>query len=69
VTKDKKPWFLVEVKTKAEKLNKNLYYFQERTKATHAFQVVFNKEFVDKDCFDAHYPIVVSARTFLSQLI
>ncbi|PKN00180.1 MAG: hypothetical protein CVU78_02530 [Elusimicrobia bacterium HGW-Elusimicrobia-2] len=69
VTKDKKPWFLVEVKTKEEKLNKNLSYFQEKTKAAYAFQVVFNKEFVDKDCFGTHYPIVVPARTFLSQLI
>lgn len=69
VTKNKKPWFLVEVKTKEEKLNKNLSFFQERTNAEHAFQVIVNKEFVDKDCFSVRYPVAVSARTFLSQLI
>lgn len=69
VTKNKKPWFLVEVKTKEEKLNKNLSYFQERTNAEHAFQVVVNKEFVDKDCFSVKYPVAVSARTLLSQLL
>jgi len=69
VTRNNKPWFLVEVKTKETKLNKNLSYFQERTNAEHAFQVVFNKEFEKKDCFSISRPAAVSAKTFLSQLI
>lgn len=69
VTKNKKPWFLVEVKTKQTGLSPALYRFQEETGAPHAFQVTFNLPFVQKDCFKEKGPIIVPARTFLSQLI
>lgn len=70
VTKDKKPWFLVEVKQGNNAgLNKNLQYFQESTKAEHAFQVVIDMDYVNSDCFAHYKPIIVPARTFLSQLV
>jgi hypothetical protein len=69
VTKDKKPWFLVEVKTKAKGLTPALYRFLEETGASHAFQVAFDLPFVEKNCFEEKGPILVPARTFLSQLI
>jgi len=69
VTKDKKPWFLVEVKTKAKGISSALYHFQEETQAPHAFQVAFDLPFVNKNCFEEKGPILVPARTFLSQLI
>jgi predicted AAA+ superfamily ATPase len=69
VTKNEKPWFLVEVKTKAKGLSPSLYHFQEETKAPHAFQVAFDLPFVDKNCFEEKGPILVPARTFLSQLV
>ncbi|MBX7066786.1 MAG: ATP-binding protein [Parachlamydiales bacterium] len=69
VVKDKKPWFLVEVKTKAKGLNSSLYRFQEETGAPHAFQVAFDLPFVNKNCFDEKKPILVPVRTLLSQLI
>ena len=69
VTKDKKPWFLVEVKTKAKGLASSLYRFQKETSAPHAFQVAFDLPFVQKNCFEERGPILVPARTFLSQLI
>jgi len=69
VTKDKKPWFLVEVKSKAKGLSSALYRFQEETNAPHAFQLAFDLPFVDKNCFEEKGPILVPARTFLSQLI
>jgi uncharacterized protein len=69
VTKDKKPWFLVEIKTKAKGISSALYHFQEQTKAPHAFQVAFDLPFVNRDCFQEKGPILVPARTFLSQLI
>jgi len=70
VSKNKKPWFIVEVKSSENSgLSKSLYYFQEMTKAPHAFQVVFDSEYVDKDCFSFTEPVIVPARTFLSQLI
>jgi predicted AAA+ superfamily ATPase len=69
VTKNKKPWFLVEVKTKAKGISPALYHFQKETNAIHAFQVAFDLPFVPKNCFDEKGPILVPAQTFLSQLV
>lgn len=69
VTKDGKPWFLVEVKTKAQGLSPALFHFQERTKCPHAFQVAFDLPFIPKNCFEEKGPILVPARTFLAQLV
>ncbi len=69
VTKNGKIWFLVEVKTKAKGLSPALFHFQKETNAPHAFQIAFDLPFVDKDCFMEKDPILVPARTFLSQLI
>lgn len=69
VTREKKPWFLVEVKSRAQGLSPALFHFQKETKAPHAFQLAFDLPFVDKDCFSEHEPIVVPAQTFLSQLV
>ena len=69
VTKNKKPWFIVEVKTKAKGLSPELFRFQEETGVPHAFQVAFDLPFVDKNCFEEKGPILVPARTFLAQLV
>ena len=70
VTENNNPWFLVEVKLSEKgSLSKNLIYFQEKIKAKHAFQVVFNMDYISKDCFKHRNPIIVPAQTFLSQLI
>ncbi len=70
VSKDDQPWFLVEVKnSKDTKISKNLHIFKEMTNAKHAFQVVLHKEFSDVNCFNYLDPVIVPAKTFLSQLI
>ncbi len=70
VLKNKKPWFIVEVKsTEKESLSPNLYYFQKQVKAEHAFQIAFDMDYIDQDCFLYTDPAIVSAKTFLSQLI
>jgi len=70
VTKNKKPWFLVEVKLSANhSVSKALYRYHEQLKTEHAFQVVLDMDYVDADCFKHKAPIVVPAKTFLSQLI
>jgi uncharacterized protein len=69
VVRDRKPWFLVEVKNSESKLSENLGFFQSQTQARHAFQVVLEKPFVKADCFERTDPIAVPARTFLSQLM
>ena len=70
IIRDRKPWCLVEVKHSAADLSPSLAFFQERTKAPHAFQVELDAPYEAVDCF-AHRgrPLRVSARTFLSQLI
>ena len=70
VSRDKKPWFLVEVKLSSKAgLSKNLIYFKEKIKAKHAFQVALDAEYVPVDCFKHAGPLIVPARTFLSQLV
>lgn len=70
VVKNGEPWFLVEVKqSPSQGLSKSLYYFQAETKAKHAFQVVIDMEYIDVDCFKYLEPIIVPAKTFLSQLV
>jgi len=70
VTKDKKPWFLVEVKVSDNNgISKSLYQFQKEIKASHAFQVVFNRAHIQKDCFSYKDPVIVPVQTLLSQLV
>jgi predicted AAA+ superfamily ATPase len=70
VVRDGKPWFLVEVKQADRNISHALRYFQELTKAPFAFQVVLESDYVDADCFaKPRSPLVVPARTFLSQLL
>lgn len=70
VTKNEEPWFLVEVKHSSEaKLSPYLAYFQAQTKASHAFQVALNMDYVNKNCFEIHTPVIIPAKTFLSQLV
>ncbi|MGC8535483.1 MAG: hypothetical protein ACP5QR_08100, partial [Rhizomicrobium sp.] len=69
VVRDRKPWFLVEVKNGSRQPSSSLAYFQAQTQARHAFQVVLEKPFTPTDCFTRIDPVVVPARTFLSQLL
>ena len=69
VIKNNEPWFLVEVKSSRGKLSGNLKYFQKEINAKHAFQVTIDEAYVNKSCFDISYPVIVPAKTFLSQLI
>ncbi len=70
VLRDGAPWFLVEVKLRDESLSGALRHFQDQIDAPFAFQVVVDAPYVEADCF-AHPrgPMVVPARTFLSQLL
>ena len=69
VVRDGKPWFLVEVKQDSNEISPELRYFQEKTGAPMAFQVEVDADYIDADCFaQPRYPVIVPARTFLSQL-
>ena len=67
VLRDRRPWFLVAV-TNDESPTPALRYFQDCTRAPHAFQVILDGPFSLADCFERTEPAVVSARTLLSQL-
>ena len=70
VTRNRRPWFLAEVKASGETgLSKSLALFQAQTGAAHAFQIAFDLDYVEADCFEHREPIIVPARTFLSQLV
>lgn len=69
VVRDRKPWFLVEVKTAKTQLSPELLHFQAQLRAPHAFQAVFDLDHVDADCFAHTGPVVVPLVTLLSQLL
>ena len=69
VTRDNSPWFLVEVKKNDQKLSEALADYQRQSGAKFAFQVVLDMPYVDRSCFEINTPVVVPARTFLSQLV
>ena len=70
VVRDRKPWFLAEVKHHEESMSPTLKYYQDQVKAPFAFQIVINADYVDADCFARPGgPVVVPARTLLSQLL
>jgi len=70
ITKNNKPWFLVEVKYSSNQgISESLYRFQKQLKAEHAFQVAFDLPYVDRNCFKHHDPVIVPIMTLLSQLV
>ena len=69
VVKDQRPWFLVEMKTSDSRLSPSLAHFQAQVGAPHAFQAVLNLPYEPVDCFAANHPVVVPARTLMSQLL
>jgi len=70
VIRDGEPWFLVEVKSSASRsINPSLHYFRDKLGVDHAFQLAFDLEFVERDCFAEIEPRRVPAVTFLAQLV
>ena len=70
VARDGEPWFLAEVKPREGSMSPALRSYQEQLNAPFAFQVVVDADYVHADCFAAPgHPLVVPARTLLSQLL
>lgn len=65
VTVNRKPWFAVEAKLTEEDVSKSFFYFKERLKIPHIYQVI-KKSGINRLINDVH---VVSADCFLSGLI
>lgn len=68
VVRDGDPWILVEAKMGARDLSGVLSEMAQKLAAPHAFQIVLDMPFVAADPFDQTRPVVVPAKTFLSQL-
>ena len=70
VVRDGEPWFLAEVKHRDESSSPSLRRYQDQVGAPFAFQVTMDADYVDEDCFARPGgPLIVPARTFLSQLL
>lgn len=70
VAKNGTPWCLVEVKNSSQgSLSKSLFYFQEMLEVPFAVQVALDLDYVECSCFETSRPLLVPAKTFLSQLI
>ena len=70
VVRDGNPWFLTEVKHHEESMSPALKYYQDQLNAPFAFQLVIDADYVEADCFSKPGgPLVVPARTLLSQLM
>ena len=70
IVKNETPWFLVEVKKSNNgSPSKSLFYFQEMLHTEFAFQVALDMEYVERSCFETSRPLIVPAKTFLSQLV
>ncbi len=70
MTRNHKPWFIVEVKSAANKrISPALEYFKNILGIDHAFQVDFESDFIQRDCFQEKRSIRVPAATLLSQLV
>ncbi len=69
IVRDRHPWFLVEVKLADTGLSPSLAYYQAQIKVAHAFQAVIALPYEPADCFAVRQPVVVPAKTLLSQLL
>jgi len=70
VSKDGEAWFIVEVKSSVKQpLSSSLELFAKQLGVEHVFQVGIDGAYVDKNVFELMRPIIVPAKTFLSQLV
>ncbi len=70
VSRNAEPWLLVEAKVSSRKgLSKSLVYFQQQLNAPLALQAALDLPYVERDCFAVERPMIVPARTLLSQLV
>lgn len=69
ITQNDKPWILIEAKMSSQSFSRSLLYFKEKLNPPYTFQVVYDLPYVNQSCFETHHPLIVPAKTFLSQLI
>ncbi len=70
ITKQSQPWILIEVKSSVSKtISPALHYYTEILKPEFSFQINFDSDVDNRDCFSINEPAKVPALTLLSQLV
>jgi predicted AAA+ superfamily ATPase len=69
IVRDNKPFMIIESKSSETKLSKSIEHFRAQLQPSFSLQTVFNENFVSKSCFSGEIPLIVPAKTLLSQLI
>jgi hypothetical protein len=70
IARDGAPWLLVEAKSSGRPgLSPSLASYHEQLGNVRALQVARDLPYVDRNCFELGRPMIVPARTFLSQLV
>jgi predicted AAA+ superfamily ATPase len=69
VVKNNEPFLMVESKTSDRTLSKSVEYFGSQINPEFSLQTVLHDDFIGKTCFGGKNPLVVPAKTFLSQLV
>ncbi|MCL2311597.1 MAG: ATP-binding protein [Firmicutes bacterium] len=69
IVRDNKPFMMVEAKLSDVRMSKSIEHFRALINPDYSIQAVFNESFVAKTCFINDKPLVVPAKTFLSQLV
>ena len=69
ITKDQRPYLMIESKASNENISKSLLEFANQLKPKYSFQSVFNMEYIGKDVFQLEKPMVIPMKTLLSQLL
>jgi uncharacterized protein len=69
IVRDNKPFLILEAKKSDTKLSKSIDHFKKQLNVDFSFQATFNEKYINKSCFDFKSPMVVPAKTFLSQLV
>ena len=69
VSKNRKPWMIIEVKTSMEeKLCSKPEKYAAQIKPEYIFQTAIEGNYIDKDVFHTNKPMIIPAKSFLSQL-
>ena len=70
VAKEGEPWILIRVESSSlAELSPHLLYFKKKLNVPHALQLAFDADFREVDCVFVDRPMVVPAKSFLSQLV
>lgn len=70
ITRQNQPWMIIEVKSSYHKsISSSLHYYKEILNPEFMFQISFDSDYEDTDCFSQSEKVKFPVLTFLSQLV